>query len=267
MPRDLRDKVIIITGASSGIGAATAIACARAGMHAVLNGRNEDALQRIADEVRQRGTRAATLTGDVTEPDLSTRLLDLATAEFSGFHAVFANAGYGFKVPFHELAEDKLRQIFEVNFFAACDLLQRAAQRLIAAGSPGHLLMCSSAVARLTMPAFGAYSASKAAQHHICRAARMDLRPHKIDVSSVHPIGTRTAFFDRAAGESGLSITQAEPAGGPAWLQQSPERVARAVVRCLRNPCPEVWTCLSVRIFAALATLFPRAMDLAGRVR
>lgn len=268
MARNLTDQVLVITGGSSGIGAATALACARAGMAVVLNGRRADRLAEVAERVRQIGRRAETVVGDVTEPGLSGRLLDVATQKFGRFDVVFANAGYGFKKATHETPPAELRAIFEVNFFAGVELLGEAARRLLAARRPGHLLMCSSAVAKFTLSGFAAYSATKAAQNHVCRAMRMELRSHGIAVASVHPVTTRTEFFARAAEFSGGPVL---PAGGlrpPAsWFVQSPERVARAVVRCLRHPRPEVWTSFTTRLAAGVMTLFPRLMDVLGAAR
>jgi short-subunit dehydrogenase len=266
MARNLVDQVIVITGASSGIGAATAIACARAGMHVVLNGRREDRLNEVAERVRQCGPSAETVVGDVTEPGLNARLLDTAQQRFGHFDVVFANAGYGFKKPEHELDMTELRRIFEVNFFAAHELISEAARRLVAEHRRGHLLMCSSAVAKFTLPNFAAYSATKAAQNHFCRAMRMELRRHGIEVASVHPITTRTEFVSRAVEYSGEVAPPAAKPGSPEeWFIQSPERVANAVVRCLRRPRPEVWTSCTVRLMTGLMTVFPRLMDAAGR--
>ncbi len=263
MPRLLADKVLVITGASSGIGAATA---ARAGMHLVLHGRDRPRLTDVAQRVRALGRDAELVVGDVTEPSMTARLLDAAQTRFGRFDVVFANAGYGFKKASHELTPQELRQIFEVNFFAALDLVSEAARRLIAGARPGHLLMCSSAVAKFTMPNFAAYSATKAAQNHFCRAMRLELAPHRIDVSSVHPVTTRTEFFNTAARLSGRSPDPRRPHGdAPRAFVQSAEHVAAAVVRCLRRPVPEVWPSRLGLVAAGLMTLFPRFADFVGR--
>jgi short-subunit dehydrogenase len=265
MFRDLANRVIVITGGSSGIGAATAIACAKAGMDVLLNGRDAERLQQVANAVRDCGRSAELVVGDVTEPGISVRLLDTAVQRLGRFDVVYANAGYGFKKPTHELSDTELRRIFEVNFFAANELLCESARRLLAAKRPGHLLMCSSAVAKFTLPNFAAYSATKAAQNHFCRAMRMELRRHGIEVTSVHPITTRTEFFVRSAEYSATSADAEDRSSpGPNWLLQSPETVANAIVRCLRQPRPEVWTSFSVRAAAALMTLFPRLVDFVG---
>jgi short-subunit dehydrogenase len=266
MSRDLTNQVLVLTGGSSGIGAATAVACARASMDLVLSGRRADRLGEVAERVRAYGRRAEIVVGDVTEPGLSARLLDTAQEKFGRFDVVFANAGYGFTKPTVEMELAELRRIFEVNFFAAYELLWEAARRLLAQKRPGHLLMSSSAVAKFTLRGFGAYSASKAAQNHVCRAMRMELRPQGIEVASVHPITTETEFFDQAARYLGRTPDPRRKLAPPAgWFVQKPEKVADAVVRCLRRPRPEVWTSGTVRLIAGLITVFPRMMDAIGK--
>lgn len=263
---NLADRVMVITGASSGIGAATAVACARAGMHVVLSGRDAARLATVAGLIHGQGRQAESVPGDVTEPGFSSRLLNAAEGRWGGFYAVFANAGYGFKRPLHETSDAELRAIFEVNFFAANTLLCEAARRLLAAGRPGHLLHCSSAVSKFTLPEFAAYSATKAAQNHAARAMNMELRPRGIFVSSVHPVTTRTDFFDRMNEYTGRPREGEKAlAHVPGWLLQRPEQVAEAVVRCLRRPRPEVWTSPLTRLMAGLITIFPRGMDMLGR--
>ncbi len=266
MARDLTGKVIVITGASSGIGAATAIECARAGMNAILNARRADRLEAIAEDVRQVGTDAVPVVGDVTEEGISERMLDAARERFGRFDAVFANAGYGLEKPAVHVDDEQLRQIFDVNFFAAMDLLSHAAKRLMSENRTGHLLMCSSFLAKFTLPGYSAYSATKAAQSHVCRAMRIELEPHSIHVSSVHPAITDTEFLAVAHRHSGREATEVTaPDHAPRLFLQSPQRVARAIVRCLRRPRPEVWTSHTVRALAAAMTMFPGLMDIVMR--
>ncbi|MCA9289868.1 MAG: SDR family oxidoreductase [Phycisphaerales bacterium] len=264
MSRDLTNHVIIITGASSGIGAATARACAAAGMDVVLNARRADRLEAVASDVRACGRRAITVVGDVVEPDLSRRLLEAATATFGRFDAVFANAGIGTEGTIAALPDEAFRRMFDVNFHASVDLVRAAARRMLADGTTGHLLMCSSSLAKIALPGGGVYCATKAAQNVICRAMRMELAPEGIHVSSVHPIGTATEFFEASASyaaAAGVSTSPFKPP--PRILLQSPDRVARAIVRQLRrrHPRPEVWTCWPLRLLAAVSGVSPRLQD------
>ena len=226
-------------------------------MSLVLTARRADRLDAVAEPLRAAGADVTVLVGDVTDDGMSDRLLDAAPV----IHAVFANAGYGATATVLDRSLDEDRRLFEVNYFAAVDLLQRAATRLRAAGRPGHLLMNSSCLAKFSLPRHGAYAASKAAQDSWCRAARLELEPDGIHVSSVHPITTRTEFFDVSAGEVGGSGTVGPPRHTPRAFVQTPEQVARAVVRCLRRPVPEVWTSPTTRTVAGLITMFPRLGD------
>ncbi len=257
---DLRGKTIIITGASSGIGAATAIAAAEAGMKVVAVARRADRLDLLTQRIRSLGSDALPVAVDITSPSATTAILDAATNRFGGFDAVFANAGFGIDLPVHETADLDLRRIFEVNFFASADLIRESARRLISAGRRGHLLMCSSCLAKFTLPSLGAYSATKAAQAHLCRAMRFELRPHNIEVASVHPITTTTEFFAVASGDSGP--VSKLPDHAPKMFVQPPERVARAVIKCLRRPRSEVWTSIIVRTVAGFMTVCPPLMDM-----
>lgn len=264
MARDLRDKVIIITGASSGIGAATAIACAEAGMDVVLTARREERLREVAAKVEQLGRRAAIVADDITAPGMAQRLLETATDTFGRFDAVFANAGYGIEATMLETSEFELRRIFDVNFFAGVELLQLAGAALKSQGRPGHLLMCSSCLGKFMIPLHGAYSATKAAQSQICRAMKLELEGANIDVSCVYPITTETEFI-AASRRLGPRRKERISDHAPRLFIQSSERVARAVVRCLRRPKSEVWTSLIVRTVAGVMTMCPPFLDLVMR--
>jgi short-subunit dehydrogenase len=261
----LTDHVIIITGASSGIGAATAIEAARQGMDVVITARREDKLNDVASRVRALNRRCEIVVGDVSYAGMSERLLDTAQRTCGRFDAVFANAGYGLDRTMLDITERELRDMFEVNFFAGVDLLQKAGRQLIDAKREGHLLMCSSCIGKFTLPHSGAYCATKAAQNHFCRAMRIELAPQKIHVASVHPIGTWTEFSDAAAQRSGKGAGERE-GHTPGMFMQPPERVARAVIKCLKRPKPEVWTSFLARMFAGVLTMSPRFADFMMRV-
>jgi NAD(P)-dependent dehydrogenase (short-subunit alcohol dehydrogenase family) len=215
----------------------------------------------MAAQVRAIGRRATAIVADVAEPGHERELLDAAQRDLGSVDVVFANAGYGQDRAVLEMDEAELRAMFETNFFSSVSLLREAARRMIDRRQAGHLLMCSSVVAKFAMPRMGAYSASKAAQAMVCRAMRTELEPHGIAVSSVHPVTTRTEFFQESARRSGREAAEQVPAHAPKLFVQPPERVARAVVACLRRPCPEVWTSHLVRLSAALFTAFPGLLD------
>lgn len=267
MSRSLKDKVAIVTGASSGIGLATATLMAKEGMKLVLSARREDRLRAIAREIGSRGGEVELVIGDVADASMHERLLDAAARRFGTFDVVFANAGYGTERGLLELDSDAVRRMFEVNFFSSIDLVRLAARRLIDANRRGHLLLCSSALAKFTLPYFGVYAATKAAQAMVARSFRFELEPHGIEVSSVHPITTLTEFFDQAQTQAtrGHASGARVPQHAPKLFVQPPERVARAIIRCLKRPTSEVWTSHTVRLSSGLLTAFPWILDVVLR--
>ena len=257
----------VITGASAGIGAATAVELAKAGHDLLLVARRRDRLAAVAaraSESAGRPVRTEILALDVAETGSAVRILDEAQRAFGRFDVVYANAGYGAERPMHAMEHADLRAMFETNFFSSVELCNEAARRLLAARRTGHLLMCSSCVAKFTLPDFGAYSASKAAQAHVARAMSYELRPHGIMVSSVHPVTTATEFFDvvRAGLPAGASPQYAIHDMSKFFVQR-PEKVARAIARSIGKPRTEIWTSFPTRVAAGVITAFPGLIDLA----
>jgi len=262
MPRlDLQDKPIVITGASAGIGRATALLCARAGMPVLCAARREDRLKELVESIRDEGGRAEAIGADVADPEACERMVERAVDAFGSVYAVFANAGFGLERAIHEMEDVDLRQIFEVNFFGSMHAMRPAIPHMLERGA-GHLLLCSSCVARFALPYYGAYSATKAAQHHIGRAMRLELEPLGVHVSTVHPVGTKTEFFDVTKDRSGAAKLIEHTSER---FMQSPDKVARAVLRCLRRPRAEVWTSPFVRYGMAISGMMPRVADASVR--
>lgn len=280
MTIDLTNKPIAITGASSGIGRATAIACARAGMPVVLAARRLDKLERVVAEIRAINIvsrdgqttkgRAIAVETDVTKPEDCARLIDRTVAEFGSIYSVFANAGYGYEKAVLDTPEAEIREIFETNFWGTLNTIRPAIAAMRKAGPAnearnnttqplGHVLICTSSVAKIGVPYLGMYSATKAAQDHLGRSMRHELHGTGIHVSTVHPIGTRTELWEvlekRSGGKTKFSSRT------PASFMQPPERVAKAVVKCLHKPRGEVWTSLPTRVVLGLSVVFPGITD------
>ncbi|MFW6059158.1 MAG: SDR family NAD(P)-dependent oxidoreductase [Phycisphaeraceae bacterium] len=255
MGRDLRDKVIVITGASSGIGAATAVACAAAGMDVAIAARREVRLRDVAGRIEQLGRRVVTVRCDVAEDGDVAHLFERAWAELGRVDVAFANAGYGLASSVLDTTDEQHRAIFEVNYFGTLRVVREAVPYLRRTGNGlGHLLICSSAASEIGLPWFGAYSATKAAQDCIAGALRSELQD-EVEVTSVHPVGTKTDFFDTAeqmAGGDGPGMVNT-----PGLFTQTPEKVARKIVAALRRPRAEVWPLGIARLGLGLATILP----------
>lgn len=268
---ELRNKVIAISGASSGIGAATAIACARAGMCVALCARREDRLVALVDDIRHAGGRAMGFVADVSDPAQCQAFIDKTVETFGSLYAVYANAGYGLEKPILETTDREMRAIFETNFFGTLNLVRPAAALMMknqpaSEGEPrGHVLICSSCLARQTLPFYGAYCATKAAQQHIGRALRLELSTKRVAVTTVHPITTRTELFDLVKRKSGIQQLSHE---SPGWFTQSAESVGDRTVACLRKPKAELWPGVRgqlVRLGMTLGSLVPGLTDRALR--
>lgn len=265
MARDLRDKVIVITGASSGIGAATAVECARAGMHVVIGARRTEKLGAVAAQVEALGRRALAVRCDVDRDEDVADLIAQTVRAFGRIDAVFANAGFGVVKAVLDTPDAEMRALFETNFFGTVRTLKAARQPL--KDTPDglrHMLVCSSSAAEFAPPFYGVYAATKAAQDMICGAMRAEVQREGLIVSSVHPVGTRTDFFEAAKRDEGKDK---DPIllNTPRMFMQDADDVARAVVKCLRRPKPEVWPMPLTRFGLAISTAFPRLSAMTAR--
>ena len=250
----LEGKTILITGASSGIGEATARACIRVGMKCVITARREYLLKKLCEEL---GSSCSYVAGDVTENGFNQHLL----GEAGDVYAIFANAGHGLDQTILENNMEQFKGLFELNLFASVELASLAAKRM-AKNKSGHILLCASCLSKFATPQHGAYCASKSALEAVAKSMRMELKKENVLVSTVHPIGTRTEFFDASAARSGNDISDFEHQT-PSWLMQPPEKVANAIVKCLRKPRSEVWTSFPMHLASAAFSAMPRLAQIA----
>jgi short-subunit dehydrogenase len=255
MAIDLQGKTIVITGASAGIGRAVALACAAAGMHVVVAARREDVLADVVSEIETQGGKALAVACDVTRDEDVEALTQRVVGELGRIDAFLANAGYGLCMPVIDTPDDKARAIFETNFWGTIRCL-RAAVPIMKQQGGGHILICASAASEIAMPLYSFYCATKAAQDSVAGSLRAELSGTGIHVTTIHPIGTRTDFWQSAKQQSDLD----EGALGlntPDMLMQSADHVARCVVKALHRPRSEVWPSMGSRFGLALTTAFP----------
>jgi short-subunit dehydrogenase len=257
-PIALTGKPIVITGASSGIGAATARACARAGMLVGMLDRNDDRLNGVRLQIEEAGGSAIAVVGDVTDIEMNTALLARTEEAFGPVYAAIANAGYGLEHETTTMPIDDIRTMFETNFFGSMYLIQPAIKRFREQGA-GHAMMISSCLSKVGVPYYASYCASKAAQDLFCRSMRIELAHEGIHVSSVHPVGTKTKFFEDANARTAGGLRVASTKKNR--FMQTPERVADTIVRCLRKPKGEVWTSTPTRFALAAGLAFPTLTD------
>jgi short-subunit dehydrogenase len=192
--RPLRPNLIglraVITGGSSGIGAATARAFAAQGMHVAIAGRDLAALQRVAAE-----TDGVYIRGDLRKPGCPRRTINEAAGSLGGLDLLVSNAGIGWAGPFASMSESDIDSLLDVNLRAAAHLARAAIPHL--QPGVGRLVFVGSIAGLVGVPGEAWYSATKAALGCLADMLRAELQPAGIGVSFVSPGVVDTAFFER----------------------------------------------------------------------
>jgi len=252
-----KDAVVIITGASSGIGRETALEFARRGARVVLAARREDRLQQLAAEIARLGADALVVPTDVARSDDVARLVQATLDRFGRIDVLVNNAGVGFSGTIEETTEADMRELMDVNYMGAFNLT-RAVLPHMRRRRRGHVVNVASVVGKIAFPFHGAYSATKFAMIAMTESLRGELDGSGVTCTAVLPGTTRTEFFD-------VQKTNDGHVSAPTGPQQNPDVVARAIVRSLRRPTPEVNMVRMFRFAYGLNGFFPFLRDFAGR--
>jgi len=250
---DLRGRVAVVTGASSGIGRAAAVLLAGAGMRVVLGARRADRIQEAAERIRGAGGEARWLRADVTQAEDMARLVGEATAAYGRLDLLVANAGVGYFGRLESTPLAEARRLLDVNLLGTIHGIQAAVPVMRAQGS-GHLLLVSSIVGKRASPGNGVYCATKFAQVALAESLRLELAEAGIQVSVVCPVSTTTEFFETARARSPLRF---DPTG-PVY---SAEQVAGVILRVARRPRPEAMVYPPARLMVILNAIAPRVVD------
>ncbi|WP_091665670.1 SDR family oxidoreductase [Micromonospora auratinigra] len=252
LTRPLDDAAVVITGASSGIGAATAYALARHGAGVVLAARTAEALHRVAARCRELGGRALVVPTDVTDPEAVRALAAAAVAEFGRIDAWINNAAVGTVGLFDEIPVEEFRRVVAVNLLGTVYGTKAALPWLDAAGG-GVLVNNASVLAEVAMPYQSAYNATKHGIRGLADTVRQELRVTgrgHISVCTVLPATIDTPFFRHAANHSGHQLTPPPPV-------YPPELVADTIVRLLRRPRREAYAGGAARLLGLQWRLAP----------
>jgi NAD(P)-dependent dehydrogenase (short-subunit alcohol dehydrogenase family) len=237
MNEDLNSKVLIVTGASSGLGKAVAIELAHSGADVVINGRDERRLSETARECEALGRKVRYLAGDISDATTARRLVEEACelGEFYGFVHAAGVAGPG---PFlWELSEEAFREVIGASLIGGYQLVRFAAPLLSDRGA-GIAVFVGSAAAEMTLPGLGAYCIAKSAEEHLARQLASE-------APSIVSFAFRPGVVDTP-----MQSQAREAEGGAAHLLRrkfegyrargelkAPEKVAKALVRMMTgNP-------------------------------
>jgi hypothetical protein len=253
----LKGRVVLLTGASGGIGRAAASLLAREGARLALHGRREEPLHDLVSEIAGLGGEAVAIPGDVRSAADAERAVTAAVARFGAIDALVSNAGIGVLRPFDRLLDSEIAEMWETNLLGAVRMTRAALPRLVE--RRGILLYVTSLAGRIGAPCYSGYGASKFGLIGLSEALRRELKPRGVRVVTLIPAAVEGEFLDRLDRSLALG-------SGPAGVILTAEEVARGIADGLRRPRPEIYLPWWNRWLATVDVAFPGASDRVMRV-
>jgi NAD(P)-dependent dehydrogenase (short-subunit alcohol dehydrogenase family) len=223
IPGRFTGKVVVVTGATAGIGSATARRLAAEDATLVLTGRNRDAAEALLADLEK----ASFVDGDVRERATADRVVASALERHGRLDVLVNNAAIDHTGDVLEALIEEVRALFDVNVFGAIHMLQAAGRAM--RGRGGAIVNVTSRLASIGVPTMAMYSAAKGALLSLTRGAAVELAPDGIRVNAVAPGMTRTPLFEAWAAAEGREVVDAAAAAIPQGRFATPEDVAAAI--------------------------------------
>ena len=224
--KSLKNKTIVITGASSGIGEAMAREYAARGARVVLGARSAEKLERLTDEIRRAGGAAAWCAADIVRPEECEALVETAVREFGGIDVLVHCAGIGDIERAEDFDEKTWRKVIDVNLTGSFFMAQAVGKQMIKAGNGGKIICMASQAGIVAIDKHVAYSASKAGIISMVKSLAYEWGRYGIQVNAISPTATETpiivGYWD--VGE----VHEKAIAGTPAGRFCKPEEIAAA---------------------------------------
>lgn len=248
-------KVAIITGASSGIGEATAREFARAGAKTILAARRMERLERLAQEITGAGGAALAVRTDLTDPRQISNLVQATLTKFERIDILANIAGWAHYDWFEELSTEDLRHAYEVNIIGMGELIRQVLPTMKAQRA-GVILNMSSYASRIAVPPLTLYASTKYAVEGLSDGLRRELQPWGIKVIRIHPASVSGTEFKEKAEMNGGVPYPSSPLG-----RISREYVARALVRLVERPQRDIFLGRLYDLPLAINAIFPAFFD------
>ncbi len=254
--KPVSDQTLVITGATSGIGLATALEAADRGANLLLIARSPDRLEAAAEQCRARGATVETLAADVADQAVLELAHEQAHDAFGGFDTWINNAGASAYGKVWDVPLEAARQIFETNYWGTVHGSLVAAKHFKEKGTSGAIINVGSVLGDRAFPLQGHYSATKHAIKAFTDALRMELDKDGVPVSVtlIKPNATDTPYTEHAANYMDEEPTLPTPA-------YAPETVARAILSAAEKPVRDVTVGAKDGVMAALGMVAPGLVD------
>lgn len=259
MTHRFRDQVVLITGASEGIGREMALQLAAEGAWLALVSRTRDRLDQVAQECLSRGGRAVAIPADVGDPAACQALVETALQTYGQLHVLINNAGISMYAPFATIQHPAmLERILAINFLGAMYCTRAALPAL--AKTQGRILAVSSLAGKILGPGATMYAASKAAMGSFFSSLRAEVALQNVSVTVAYPGFVRTEIYKRFLdphGNHGPDVS----ARIPGWTMLSVEAAARRILAALRRRRREVPPTLFDRLILFINRRAPWLME------
>ncbi len=256
-----QDKVVLVTGGSSGLGRVIAEQFAAGGGKVVIAALEAAAVERAAAEMRATGGDVLPIHADITRPDDVQRMMEQTIARFGRLDALVNNAGRSMRGKVLDTTPEQFRDLMELNFIALVRCTRAAVPHLLK--QRGHVVNIGSLAAKSAARWVGAYPATKFAVAAYSQQLRLELGPQGLHVLLVcpGPVERHDARLYPLAGLEDLPERARTPGAGVRTRPIPPEQLARAILRACQRRRAEIVVPASARLLFALSQLFPRLGD------
>lgn len=255
--KKVKDQVIVITGATSGIGLVTARMAAEKGAKVVAAARNEEALQELVDEVKKKGHEAIYVKADVGKEEDVNRIAETAISTFGQFDTWVNNAAVSVFGHAMDVTTEDMKRVFDTNFWGPVYGTRAAVKHFTSRGGPGALINVGSLFGDRGTVIQSTYASAKFALHGWTESIRMELEKEQapVSVTLIHPGRIDTPYNEHAR-----SYLDKQPAHYRSMIYP-PEAAAEAILFAAEHPKRDMYIGSQAKAIAMLGALFPRLTD------
>lgn len=246
----VRDRVVLVTGSSSGIGRETALAFAGKGSLLAIAARTERRLRELAETIQSNGGKCLAVPVDVTDADSVARMAEKVAAHYGRIDVLVNSAGFGVFAPILDADMRDIEEMINVNYLGTVRCIRAVVPYMVRQKS-GCVVNVASMAGFVAAPTHGGYAATKFAVIGLSEALREEMREYGIKVSTVNPGPVDTPFFEKADLNKIPKIAQR--------FMLKPDRVAQAIVRAVEQEIPQVMVPGSIAPVLKFKALMPAA--------